>query len=101
VYNAIEIESQLHLSIKWPVIRPKGGKMPMPLSMAERGRELVLQEIRGGIGIRRRLTDMGLHPGSHLKVISNSGRGPFVISVGDTKLMIGRGMAHKIMVELP
>ena len=74
--------------------------MPMPLTMAERGREFVLCEIRGGMGIRRRLTDMGLHPGSHLKVISNSGHGPFVISVGDTKLMIGRGMARKIMVDI-
>ena len=74
--------------------------MPMPLTMAERGRELVLCEIRGGMGIRRRLTDMGLHTGSHLKVITNSGHGPFVISVGDTKLMIGRGMARKIMVDI-
>ena len=46
--------------------------MPMPLTMAEKGREFVLCEIRGGMGIRRRLTDMGLHPGSQLKVVSNA-----------------------------
>lgn len=73
--------------------------MPMPLTMVEKGREVVLREIRGGMGIRRRLTDMGLHPGSHFRIVSNSGGGPFVISVGDTRLMIGRGMAQKIMVE--
>jgi Fe2+ transport system protein FeoA len=73
--------------------------MPMPLTMVSEGRKVVLREIIGGMGIRRRLTNMGLHPGTHLKIISNSGRGPFVISVGDTKLMLGRGMAQKIMVE--
>lgn len=79
--------------------KPEGGRMPMPLTMVEKGREVVLHEIRGGMGIRRRLTDMGLHTGSHLRIVSNSGGGPFVISIGDTRLMIGRGMAHKIMVE--
>jgi ferrous iron transport protein A len=71
----------------------------MPLSMVNEGQDVVLREIRGGMGIRRRLTDMGLHPGSNLKIISNSGGGPFVIGIGDTRLMIGRGMAHKIMVD--
>ena len=73
--------------------------MPMPLTMTNEGKSVVLYEIRGGMGIRRRLADMGLHRGSKLKVISNSRGGPFVISIGETKLMIGRGMAQKIMVE--
>jgi len=71
----------------------------MPLAMINEGRIVVLREILGGMGIRRRLTDMGLRPGSQIRVVSNSRRGPFVIGVGDTRLMIGRGMAQKIMVE--
>jgi len=71
----------------------------MPLTMINEGRTVILHEILGGMGIRRRLTDMGLRPGSHIRVVSNSGRGPFVIGVGSTRLMIGRGMAQKIMVE--
>ena len=73
--------------------------MPMPLTMIHEGQNVVLREIRGGMGIRRRLTDMGLHPGSNFRIISNSGGGPFVIGIGETRLMIGRGMAQKIMVD--
>ena len=73
--------------------------MPMPLTMVSEGQEVVLHAILGGRGIRRRLTDMGLHPGAKMRVVANSGGGPFVIGVGDTRLMIGRGMAQKIMVE--
>jgi ferrous iron transport protein A len=71
----------------------------MPLTMVSEGTEVVLREILGGMGIRRRLTDMGLRPGSRLRIISNSHGGPFVIGVGETKIMVGRGMAQKIMVE--
>jgi ferrous iron transport protein A len=67
--------------------------------MVGEGHEVVLREILGGMGIRRRLTNMGLHPGSKIKILSNSRGGPFVIGVGETRLMLGRGMAQKIMVE--
>ena len=71
----------------------------MPLTMVSEGREVVLREILGGMGIRRRLTDMGLRPGSRIKILSNSRGGPFVICAGETRIMVGRGMAQKIMVE--
>ncbi len=71
----------------------------MPLTMVHEGSEVVLREILGGMGIRRRLTDMGLRPGSRIRIISNSDGGPFVIGIGETKIMVGRGMAQKIMVE--
>ena len=73
--------------------------MSMPLTMINEGREVVLCEIHGGMGIRRRLTDMGLRPGSRIRIVSSSRGGPFVIGIGDTKLMVGRGMAQKIMVK--
>jgi Fe2+ transport system protein FeoA len=41
---------------------------------------------------------MGLLPNVEITVVNNTHPGPFVISVKDSKMMLGRGMAHKIMV---
>jgi Fe2+ transport system protein FeoA len=42
---------------------------------------------------------MGLVANTEIKVVSNSHPGPFVIVVKEAKVMLGRGMAHKIMVK--
>jgi Fe2+ transport system protein FeoA len=71
----------------------------MPLSMASPGQEVRLVGIRGGWGIRRRLADMGLTPGEKVWVVQSGPAGPLLIAVRDSRLALGRGMAHKIMVE--
>ena len=70
----------------------------MPLVMAERGRTVLIKSLRGGHGFRRKLVDMGLVPGMEIKVISNTNGGPMVVGVFDTRIILGRGMAHRIMV---
>jgi Fe2+ transport system protein FeoA len=42
---------------------------------------------------------MGLLPGAKLEVIRSAMGGPVVVRVKETKLVLGRGMARKIMVE--
>lgn len=71
----------------------------MPLSMTSPGQEVRLVGIRGGWGIRRRLADMGLTPGEKVWVVQSGPSGPLLIAVRDSRLALGRGMAHKIMVE--
>jgi Fe2+ transport system protein FeoA len=71
----------------------------MPLSMASPGQEVRLVGVRGGWGIRRRLADMGLTPGEKVWVVQSGPSGPLLIAVRDSRLALGRGMAHKIMVE--
>lgn len=71
----------------------------MPLSMASPGQEVRLVGIRGGWGIRRRLADMGLTSGEKVWVVQSGPSGPLLIAVRDSRLALGRGMAHKIMVE--
>ena len=56
-----------------------------------------IEKIDGGRGLISRLTDMGLHPGLKVKVINNTGA--FILQVGETRLAIGRGIAHNIMVS--
>jgi Fe2+ transport system protein FeoA len=42
---------------------------------------------------------MGLLPGAEIEVMSNSHRGPFIIAVKGTRVVLGRGVAQKVLVE--
>ena len=71
----------------------------MPLSMVGPGQEVRLVGVSGGWGIRHRLADMGLTPGETLRVVQTDWSGPVLVAVRDSRLALGRGMAHKIIVE--
>ena len=58
-----------------------------------------MRRVEAGRGLRARLASMGLTPGVTMSVISNDGRGAFVVGLGDCRLVLGRGMAQKIVVE--
>lgn len=54
----------------------------------------------GGSGLHERLTAMGLRIGMELKVIAGyGGEQPMLVAVGDSRLVIGCGMAAKILVS--
>ena len=71
----------------------------MPLTMVSEGGRAVLRSIEGGRQLRGRLAALGLLPGSELEVVQNSGHGPFVVAVKGSRVVIGRGMADRIVVE--
>jgi DtxR family Mn-dependent transcriptional regulator len=49
----------------------------------------------------RRLMDMGLTPGTEVRVVQSAPfRGPIEISVRGSDLVIGRGLANKIYVKV-
>ncbi len=73
-------------------------KKARPLSKVQAGETVKLVGIKAGRGLNSRLASMGLVPNVKIKVVNNSQPGPFVISVKNSKMMLGRGMAHKIMV---
>ncbi len=73
-------------------------KQIKPLSMVQAGETVKLAGIEAGRDLNSRLASMGLVPNVKITVVSNSHPGPFIISVKDSKMMLGRGMAHKIMV---
>jgi Fe2+ transport system protein FeoA len=74
-------------------------KQLRPLSVVKEGETVKLAAINAGQGLKSRLTTMGLLPEVEITVINNSHPGPFVISVKNSRMMLGRGMAHKIMVS--
>ena len=73
-------------------------KAVMPLVMASPGEQVRIVEFRGGRGMERRLTSMGLNRGAEVEVIKSSGPGPLIVASGETRIALGFGMAKKILV---
>ncbi|MFZ5910270.1 MAG: FeoA family protein [Chloroflexota bacterium] len=71
----------------------------LPLSMLGAGERARLLKVNAGEGLISRLNAMGLTPGVELTVVQDAG-GPLLLSVRDSRLAIGRGMAQKIFVEI-
>ena len=71
----------------------------MPLAMVRTGAQVRLVRIDAGRGLQARLASLGLLPGTGLRVVSVNARGPAVVAVGESRIALGRGMAHKMMVE--
>jgi len=52
-------------------------------------------------GFEKRLMDMGLTPGTRVTVVKSAPfLGPFEILVRGSRLALGRGIAHRIFVEI-
>ena len=71
----------------------------MPLAMVRPGDIVTVVNIRAGWGLTRRLADMGLTPGTQIRVINSQMSGPIIIDFRGSRLVLGRGIAQKIMVE--
>jgi len=67
--------------------------------MVQSGEVVQVVNIRAGWGLQRRLADLGLTPGVRVKVINSQGRGPVVLDLRGSRLALGHGVAHKIMVR--
>jgi Fe2+ transport system protein FeoA len=79
---------------------PGGGDnaAAVPLSTLPDGTRARFVRVEAGAGLKARLTAMGLSPGVGVTVVNNRGAGPFVVAVRDTRIVLGRGMAHKVFV---
>lgn len=54
--------------------------------------------LTGGHGLIARLATLGLTPGVAFEVAQNSGYGPVIVLVRDTRLALGRGEAAHVLV---
>jgi Fe2+ transport system protein FeoA len=57
-------------------------------------------KVQAETAFRTRLVAMGLRPGTELRMVHNGGRGPFVLAVDGSRIVLGRGMAHRVLVTL-
>ncbi len=71
----------------------------IPLLVAPPGVSLRVVSIEGGWGISRRLLEIGITPGTIIRVLSKDA-GPIILEVRGTIFAIGRGHAKKIYVEV-
>ncbi|GEM_PF-476571 len=68
-----------------------------PLSMADAGAQVRIVALRGGAGLDRRMTEMGLNIGAQVRVLQRQGGG-LVVMRGESRFALGGGMAHRVMV---
>jgi len=71
----------------------------LPLGMLQPGEEGVVKDVGGRGGPHCRLAALGFVPGKKVRVVQNQFCGPLIIALGDGRLALGRGLAHKILVE--
>lgn len=77
----------------------KSSHVAMPLAMASVGEQFKVAKINAGNGLCERLSSMGLVPGTALEVLNKSNHGPIIVSVKGSRVVLGRGMALKVLVE--
>ena len=71
----------------------------MPLMMLQPGRRARVVQIQGGRGLTQHLASMGILPGVVLSLIMGGPGGPVIVDLRGSRVIIGRGMAHRVMVE--
>ena len=70
------------------------------LTECNKGEQVRVLNVNTGHGAKRRLANLGVVPGTVIKKKKEAPfRGPLEIFVKGTKLVIGRGLASKILVE--
>jgi len=72
----------------------------MALSDAPVGEQLVITRLDGGPMARARLMAMGLRMGDEVDIITNSGQGQLVVGVDYKRIVLGRGLAQKVLVQV-
>jgi len=71
-----------------------------PLDRMEENQQVKVMEIQGGWGVRRRLGQLGIHPGDVLTVVRYGAfQGPILIQVHGSQVALGRGIAARILVK--
>ena len=68
------------------------------LSSVHPGKKALVVGLDAGRCLKCRLESMGLVPGIEVNIISNGGYGPLLVSIGEGRLSVGRGVAEKIVV---
>lgn len=71
----------------------------LALAELQEGEQGVVEIIYGGQNLRRRLTDLGLTPGTLVTLLRKGPGGPVELRVRETSLALGRGIAAKIFLR--
>lgn len=77
----------------------KNDELTALTDLAEGEKGIVVKAL-GGFGLVRRLTEMGLTPGTKIKLLRKGAfGGPVEIEVRGVALILGRGVASRVLVK--
>lgn len=71
----------------------------VPLNTVEAGKTVRFAAVNAGHMLRGHLAALGLIANVPIRVIRNNGAGQIILSVRNSKIVLGRGMSHKILVR--
>jgi ferrous iron transport protein A len=78
--------------------RPDAPSASFGIGLAARGARVRVAGLTGEHpALAKRLEGMGIHLGSELEIIQREA-GALIVRVGNTRVALGSGMAHKILV---
>jgi Fur family ferric uptake transcriptional regulator len=63
------------------------------------GAAVCIRALTGGRSFVSRLACLGFTPGACLRMLQNSGHGPVLVALRDTRVALGRGEASQVVVE--
>lgn len=69
------------------------------LSKVKEGEEVEVVSIKAGLKTTKRLADLGLTPGTKIKVLRKAISGPIEIKIRGSRLALGRELANKIITR--
>lgn len=75
-------------------------KKSISLINLEENQNAIIVSIEAGSRATKRLADLGLTPNTLIKLLKKTFFGPLEIEVRGSKLVLGRGIASKIIVKL-
>jgi len=80
-------------------MKTENGIQAYPLSLAADGEWVRIVNVASGKNLIKRLAIMGMIDGISIQMLQHKTNSGVVILCGETRLALGHGMAHKIMVE--
>ena len=70
----------------------------MPLSIAEINKKYTILKISGHPEIKKRLEDLGIHPGANISIVSKINQN-LIINIKETRIAIDRTLSNHIFVN--
>ena len=74
------------------------GRAGFPLAFARQGEQVRVEGYSRTVGLVERLAAIGISAGDTLLIVSAPGSGAMIVAKGQSRLMLGGGMSHKIFV---
>lgn len=70
------------------------------LSELKTGDRGTVTALHGCVDFREKMLSLGIVPGINFTVLNGGSGQPFLLRIGDTRLMLGKGMANKVIVSV-